>query len=326
VDLRSVTLQADRARAEAEGARLKRDQVQAEAHSISSRKDVINRDIQRLRTQIRKQVRWMQALGPLGGINFIPTMADFQQFLIQERYLTWWRNQERRRLGQIQQLQGDLAVRERELQDTLTRLAQAENESSQLQASLRLNEEKLQKFLDGLQQDEVRQRQIQAELSEEALQLERMLGNLIGKPRTDAFEPTKAFSTLRGELAQPVVGSLALSYGEHVHPRFHTKTMNSGLLIAANVGATVQAVADGKVVYADLYQGYGPMVILDHGDGFFTLYTHLEGLKVAKGQVLRKGEALGAVGETMDGPRLGFEIRYLAQPQDPQKWLKTKYR
>jgi murein DD-endopeptidase MepM/ murein hydrolase activator NlpD len=68
------------------------------------------------------------------------------------------------------------------------------------------------------------------------------------------------------------------------------------------------------------------MVILEHGGGFFTLYTHLRGIGATKGQVLRQGEALGTVGITMDGPRLGFEIRHLTQPQDPNKWLKLRYR
>ena len=111
-----------------------------------------------------------------------------------------------------------------------------------------------------------------------------------------------------------------------MQPLFRTKTMQSGLLIAGEQGAPVLAVADGKVVYADLYQSYGPMVILDHGGGFFSIYTHLEALTVARGQILKQGEDLGTVGVTVDGPRLGFEIRHLTQPQDPNKWLKVHYR
>jgi septal ring factor EnvC (AmiA/AmiB activator) len=68
------------------------------------------------------------------------------------------------------------------------------------------------------------------------------------------------------------------------------------------------------------------MVILDHGGGYFTLYTHLDALAVAKGQMLKQGESLGAVGVTMDGPRLGFEIRHQTQPLDPNKWLEQRYR
>jgi septal ring factor EnvC (AmiA/AmiB activator) len=172
----------------------------------------------------------------------------------------------------------------------------------------------------------VAQKQAQAELAEEAVQLERLLAGLLSKPKGEAFEPAVAFAGLRGELPQPVEGTLALGFGEHLHPRFRTKTMQSGLLISAPGGASVAAVADGKVAFADYYQSYGPMVILDHGGGWFTLYTHLLGLGVSKGQVLKAGEAVGAVGDTVDGPRLGFEIRHQAQPQDPQKWLKRRYR
>ena len=80
------------------------------------------------------------------------------------------------------------------------------------------------------------------------------------------------------------------------------------------------------MVFADSYQSYGPMVILDHGNGWFSLYTHLQGVEVAKGQVLRQGEGLGHVGDTVDGPRLGFEIRYQSKAEDPNKWFKKKYR
>jgi septal ring factor EnvC (AmiA/AmiB activator) len=158
------------------------------------------------------------------------------------------------------------------------------------------------------------------------VQLERLLAGLLSKPKGEAFEAAVAFANLRGELPQPVDGTLAVGFGEHLHPRFKTKTMQSGLLIAATGGASVAAVADGKVAFADYYQSYGPMVILDHGGGWFTLYTHLMGLSISKGQVLKAGEFVGAVGDTVDGPRLGFEIRHQAQPQDPQKWMKKRYR
>ena len=124
----------------------------------------------------------------------------------------------------------------------------------------------------------------------------------------------------------PWKGRLAQGFGEQIHPKFHTRTVQSGLLIATDPNAQVQAVAEGRVVFADIYQSYGPMVILDHGGGFFSLYTHMSLFTVSKGQILKAGEALGAVGDTLDGPRLGFEIRHLAAPQDPQKWLKARYR
>jgi len=264
-------------------------------------------------------------VGPLGGLSFMPTLASFDQFLVQGRYLAWWRNQERRRLDLVQHLQGDLLRREAELQMALKRLAEDEQEARRVQAGLLLSEQRLQGYLEGLQNDEERQKQVQAELAEEAIQLERMLAQPLGKARSEAFETGTAFAALRGLLPQPVEGTLSQRFGEHVNPRFKTRTMQTGLLIEAGAGMSVQAVAEGKVVFADYYQSYGPMVILDHGSGYFTLYTHLAGLSVAKGQILHQGEVLGSVGNTLEGPRLGFEIRHMAQPLDPAPWLKKRY-
>ena len=325
VELQGISLQTDRIRAQAEGARLKRDQAQSEVQLITSRKEDIQKEILQLRGEIRKQVRWMQAVGRLGGLGLFPSNQGFEDFLARGRYLEYWRNQQRRKLDRVQRLQGDLLLREKELQAGLARLAQEEREAGQLQAALRLNEERLQGFLDGLRQDESKQKQVQAELAEEALQLERMLTQLLGKPRGE-FETPTSFASLRGELPRPLEGSLAQGFGTHLHPRFKTKTVQSGLLIATESGASVRSVAEGKVIFADVYQNYGPMVILDHGGGFCTIYTHLRSFQVGKGQVLHSGEPLGTSGDTLDGPRLGFEIRHLAQPQDPQKWLKQRYR
>lgn len=326
VEIQGISLQRDRAKAQVEGARLRRDQAQNEVQVIGRERTRIQGEMQRLQGSLRKQVRWMQALGPWGDVALYVTFKDLEAWLVRGRMLAWARLQERKQLSQIQRLQGDLASKEKSLKEVLARLAHEEQEAAQLQAALRLQEEKLNSFLEGLQKDEVAQKQAQAELAEEAVQLERLLAGLLSKPKGEAFEPAVAFAGLRGELPQPVEGTLALGFGEHLHPRFRTKTMQSGLLISAPGGASVAAVADGKVAFADYYQSYGPMVILDHGGGWFTLYTHLLGLGVSKGQVLKAGEAVGAVGDTVDGPRLGFEIRHQAQPQDPQKWLKRRYR
>jgi len=326
VDLQGISLQRDRAKAQVEGARLRRDQAQSEVQVIGREQARIQGEVLKLQADLRRQVRWMQALGPWGDFGLYATFKDLDAWLERGRVLAWARLQERKRLDQIHHLQGDLAAKEKALKEVLARLASEEREAAQLQAALRLQEEKLNGFLDGLQKDESAQKQVQAELAEEAVQLERLLAGLLVKPKGEAFEAAVGFATLHGSLPQPVDGTLAQGFGEHLHPRFHTKTVQSGLLIAAATGAPVAAVADGKVVYADYYQSYGPMVILEHGGGWFTLYTHLLGLQVAKGQVLKAGEAVGAVGDTVDGPRLGFEIRHQAQPQDPQKWLKRKYR
>ena len=326
VDLQGVTLQRSRIRAQEEGARLRRDEAQGEVRRILTDRERIRKELTQLRSELRRQVRWMHALGPYGDLSFLTGAQDFESFLRNGRMLAWWRIQEQRRLARIQRLQGDLGKRETELKETLARLAQEEEEASRLQASLRLNQERLEEFLLNLQMDERAKKQVQAELTEEALQLERLMGTLTGKGKAESFTPMAAFAGLRGELPWPVDGELAESFGEHLHPRYRTRTEQTGVLVSAPFGVPVSAVADGRVAYADFYQSYGPMVILDHGGGWFTLYTHLQSVMLRKGEVLKAGERVGYVGETVDGPRIGFEIRYQKQPQDPQKWFKRRYR
>jgi septal ring factor EnvC (AmiA/AmiB activator) len=327
VELQAIGLEADRVRAQAEAARLRRDQTRLEVEAITARKSEIQQELIRLRAGLRKQVRWLQAKGPLGDLSFYASLSSFEQYVAQERYQAYLRDQERGRLDQVQALQRDLLRREQQLQAALVALAADEQGFATATATFQAHQARLETFLDGLKQDESRQEEVQAELAEEALQLERMLTQLLGRPRADSFEaPSGAFASLAGQLPQPTPGTLAQAYGEHLHPLFKTRTMQSGLLIAGEQGAPVTAVADGRVVYADLYQSFGPMVILDHGAGYFTLYTHLEALAVTKGQVLRQGEPLGSVGVTVDGPRLGFELRHLTQAMDPNKWFKQHYK
>ncbi|HTL97305.1 MAG TPA: peptidoglycan DD-metalloendopeptidase family protein [Holophagaceae bacterium] len=326
VDLQGIQLQRDRVRAQTESARLQRDATQAQADDLAKQQAAIQGELDKLRADLGKQVRWMQAEGPWGELGFLSSFDDFNQYLERGRMLAWWRLQEQRRLDRIQSLKTQLGQKAEAMRQVLAQLEVQQQQLAQSQAALQVQEDRLQAALDHLAEDEQSQKEAQSELQEEAVQLERLLNGLLGKKRPDAFVPSLHFEALKGELPVPVDGALAEGFGEHVHPKFHTKTVQTGLLVSADLGAAVRAVADGKVVFAEAYQSYGPMVILDHGDGWFSLYTHLQGLQVAKGQVLRAGELVGEVGDTVDGPRLGFEIRHLAKPEDPQKWLKKKYR
>lgn len=326
VDLQRIQLQRDRVRAQTESARLQRDDTQAQADALAKQQVAIQAELEQLRGELKKQVRWMQAEGPWGELGFLSSFEDFQQYLDRGRMLAWWRLQERKRIDRIRLLQAELGQKAQAMRALLEKLMEQQQQLHQYQAALQVQEDRLQGALDHLAEDEQTQKQAQSEMQEEAIQLERLLNNLLGKKRPDAFVPSAHFEALRGELPLPVDGGLAESFGEHLHPKFHTKIVQTGILISASMGASVRAVADGKVVFAEAYQSYGPMVILDHGDGWYTLYTHLQSLQVSKGQVLHSGESVGEVGDTVDGPRLGFEIRHLAKPEDPQKWLKKKYR
>jgi septal ring factor EnvC (AmiA/AmiB activator) len=94
--------------------------------------------------------------------------------------------------------------------------------------------------------------------------------------------------------------------------------------LAAAEGTPVRAVADGSVRFAGWFRGYGKIVILDHGEAYFTVSGHLADTAVALGERVAAGDPVGSVGETgsLSGPRLYFEIRRGGEPLDPAEWLR----
>jgi septal ring factor EnvC (AmiA/AmiB activator) len=137
-------------------------------------------------------------------------------------------------------------------------------------------------------------------------------------------ESDRGFAALRGRLPLPVTGRIEAGFGRVVDPRFNTVTQHPGLDIRAPEGAPVRAVADGRVVHAGWFRGYGNIVIVDHGDGYHTLVAHLGAMRTAVGEEVEAGDVLGTVGDTgsLKGAFLYFELRERQRPVDPTPWLR----
>lgn len=170
------------------------------------------------------------------------------------------------------------------------------------------------------------------ELAEAAKRLEAFVRELQAKQRRVAKVPpggdvpSVGFGTLKGRLPWPTDGRIVSAYGQQVHPRFGTRTFKSGIDIEAGEGTEVTAVYPGHVVYTGWFKGYGNLIILDHGSGYYTLYAHAAEIRVREGDDVRQGQIIGTVGDTgsLAGPRLYFEVRYQGRPQDPAEWLRHK--
>jgi septal ring factor EnvC (AmiA/AmiB activator) len=133
-----------------------------------------------------------------------------------------------------------------------------------------------------------------------------------------------AIRSVRGKLLFPVeVGRIEARFGRAVDPRFGTVTLQRGVDIRAPEGTQVHAVHGGKVVHSGWFKGYGNLVIVDHGGGFFSLYAHLSALERGVGDAVLRGDPLGTVGDTgsLKGSYLYFELRDGQTPLDPERWL-----
>jgi len=121
------------------------------------------------------------------------------------------------------------------------------------------------------------------------------------------------------QFAWPVRGPITSPFGMRVDPVTGRYQLHSGVDIGADYGVPITSSADGSVIYAGWYGGYGYAIIIDHGGGWSTLYAHCSAMYVSTNQPVRQGQVIGAVGATgwATGPHLHFEIRRNGVPLDP---------
>lgn len=212
------------------------------------------------------------------------------------------------RLTQLQQRQSNLLQQEeaerqtaastRTLQDRL--LSQARSESKKLKAEL-------------------------AELQENAKQLGALVDKLkrAPPPPAPAARPGEVvdFSRQRGSLAWPLEGAVLISFGTQRDNKLGTFFESNGIEIAARPGSEVRSVANGQVVYADFFRGYGNLLIISHDGGYHTLYAQLDRIDKKTGDRVATGVVVGRSG-LAGRESIYFEIRHNGAPVNPLTWLK----
>jgi len=154
-----------------------------------------------------------------------------------------------------------------------------------------------------------------SELQSAAERLKGLLADL-QKRAASASEQRHYLEENRGKLPWPVAGSVIASFGIQTHPRYRTKINNLGIDIKVQNTSPVRVVADGKVSFADRFIGYGNLVIVDHGAGYFTLYGNLTTVETVVNALVSAGTTIGTVDDY-----LHFEIRKDGQPLNPKDWL-----
>ena len=186
-------------------------------------------------------------------------------------------------------------------------------------------------FLNSIREKQASREQAIAELSDQAQELQSKVSLFLKQAEESRTKPTyvpagKGLLVKRGKIPWPVSGEIIPGYqfGRNKNKEFNAVVDNSGIQIKAPMGTPIQAVAGGKVRFADWFKGYGKLVILDHGEGYYSLYAQASELNVQEGQTVAPGQVIGSVGDTgsLVGSSLYFEIRKNGVPQDPLRWLK----
>jgi len=223
---------------------------------------------------------------------------------------------------QAQQEQLESARNER--QKTLARLEASLQQGQQKLTEMRQNESRLQNQIARAAAA------AKARADQEAREAQKVRDRQqTANSRGSTYKPTESERSLiartgglgapRGDAYWPVRGSLLHRYGEQLQGELRWK----GIVIAAPEGSEVKAIADGRVILADWLQGYGLVVVVEHGKGDMSLYGYNQSALVSVGSQVRAGQPIALVGSSggQGRPSLYFEIRRQGQAVNPQPWL-----
>jgi murein hydrolase activator len=273
--------------------------------------------------------------GSLHTFQVLLAAESFGDLLSRYKYLYLTSEQDRSLVSDVEQLRnrvvqqrnnilnvrGELVRRQEEREAEASKYTELASERAKKLQSLQLSAAKTERRLTALQKDEARLNGVLASL-ERARRDEIARGALRGGVSTPGTITTADI----GKLDWPVEGAIVYKFGRDTLPSGGIIRWN-GIGIAAGLGTPVKAVEAGKVRLVGQFGTYGLTVVLEHGNGYYSVYSHLESAAVKLGASVGKGGNIGAVGgENSDyGPHLHFEIRGENQVAlDPTTWLRHR--
>lgn len=328
---------------EADLGRLSRD-----LRGVESSLDRTGREIQnvteeanRKRTEIERRLSSLYKAGELGALRMFFSAESFPQLAENIRYMKSILENDKRifleynlKIDQLNTLKSDL---ERDALKKERIMGGIEKKKREIE------EEKIKKaaYLGKVRQDRKSYETSLKELQANASRLQAMITRLEALSRRKLSSrhekpgsrlkplaelppvPDRGFASQKGRMSLPVRGEILESYGKHKHPEFNSFTFSKGLSISASSGTEIKAIYEGTVIFADYFKGFGNMMIVDHGGGYFTLYAHASRLAKKVGAEVARQEVIGAVGDvdSSKGSILYFEIRHQGKPVDPAGWV-----
>ncbi|MFL5310102.1 MAG: murein hydrolase activator EnvC family protein [Myxococcales bacterium] len=201
--------------------------------------------------------------------------------------------------------------------------ASAAAEEAEKRAALEAQAAQQRRLLASVQDDKAVHEQTARELEEAARALAGEVNELQRAPAPPAADEPPV-PRMRRKLLFPVEGGrIEARFGRSVDERYGTVTLQRGIDVRCDEGAEVRAIHAGRIVHAGWFHGYGNLIIVAHGAGYFSLMAHLGTLARAKGDEVRRADVVGTVGDSgsLKGAYLYFELRQGQTPLDPELWL-----
>jgi len=295
---------------------------QAQLDQLNARRVKLEAALKTQREALAALLRSAYALGRNEELKLLLQQDDVAAIA---RVLAYHRYFQRARIGRIDQLSADLQQLA-EVQDSIRQKA------AELAATRDARSAEGQKLQSERTERAALLEQLDARLKEQGARVaalgkdEQALSELLEKLR-DVFADipkqlsgAEPFASMRGRLAWPLTGKVVVRFGA----TDDSGRRSSGLLVSAKTGTPVHAVSHGRVAFADWLRGYGLMIIVDHGDGYLSLYGCNETLLKDVGDWVNAGEAIASSGDSGGQKTAGlyFELRAKGQAVDPKAWLR----
>ena len=203
-------------------------------------------------------------------------------------------------------------------------------------ASLRKMRIKREKELNRIRQDKSALANYMQEKSSGVKQLESIIKKVLEDKARNEREArirqqqqalkTKEFNLLRGQLPWPTEGRVISKFGKQWNSRLKTTTDNPGIDIKGQPGSSIRSTMSGVVTTITYIRGYGTTIIIDHGGGFYTVYSHVTNIQTQVDSEVRSGDVIAYMGDSgsVNGAKLHFEVWGKGQKLDPEKWLTKK--
>lgn len=294
------------------------DKIAQVERDISASKNAIERH----KNWMRRKLRTIHKYGRNSDIVLLLLGSqDMSQLIRTGKNLQYITAREHDSLVAYQDSLSNLQTKEKQLillkKELLANQSQVIEEEEALSAK-RKNKEMM---LASVKQEKSSLMQMLKEMEEASNRLR----DIIRQSEKDLYSG-RGFAALKGSLPWPVEGKVIIPYGSQKDPQFNTPVFKSGTFIESSSGTLAKAVHEGKVVFAEWFKGYGQLVIINHGEGYHSLYGSLAEIFPGVGDIIKEKQVIGKVGNSglVNVPGLYFELRYKGKPLNPMQWLRSR--
>jgi len=303
---------------------------------LNARLDENSEHLKELQDRLANRMVHMYKKGTYNDLELLLASESLNQAMYRYKYLRVINAADEKLMHSVktamQSIEEDKARLRAEIRKQNQLLEEKKTEKNRLQRERRQRQQLLAKVQNDREslQESIAEREAAAkeletlisQLEERKARMERE-AKLAQRRALQGMDATTDPMKLKGKLPWPTHGKVVAKFGKYKHPKLKTITENTGIDISAKKGADVMAVLDGLVTTITWIRGYGTTIIIDHGSGLYTVYTHVINTKVSQNSYVNAGDVIAEVGDSgsLDGAKLHFEVWENRHIVNPEQWL-----